>query len=40
VLILVFNGVAERWVNLRLILFKNNIIGNPSDNADMSNEKG
>jgi len=22
--IIIFNGVAERWVNLRFILFKNN----------------
>ena len=32
----------ERWVNLRYILYKNiyTRIDNPSENADMSNEKG
>ena len=30
----------EHWVNLRFILYKNKGIDNPSENADMSNEKG
>jgi hypothetical protein len=39
-LIIIIDGVAERWVNLRFILFKNKKLDNPSENADMSNEKG
>ena len=33
-------GVAERWVNMRCNLIKLTDKDNPSDNADMSNEKG
>jgi len=33
-------GVAERWVNMRSNLIKLIDNDNPSDNADMSNEKG
>ena len=33
-------GVAERWVNMRCNLIKLTDNDNPSDNADMSNEKG
>jgi hypothetical protein len=32
-------GVAEHWINLRFILYKIKKLDNPSDNADMSNEK-
>ena len=32
-------GVAEHWINLRFVLFKNKILDNSSDNADMSSEK-
>jgi hypothetical protein len=33
------DGVVERRVNLGLIVF-NDKLDNPSENADMSNEKG
>jgi hypothetical protein len=32
-------GVAEHWINLRFVLYKIKKLDNPSDNADMSNEK-
>jgi len=32
-------GVAEHWINLRIVLFKIKKLDNPSENADMSNEK-
>jgi len=34
------NGVAERWVNLDILFLIIYIYDNPSENADMSNEKG
>jgi hypothetical protein len=32
-------GVAEHWINLGFILYKNKKLDNSSENADMSNEK-
>jgi hypothetical protein len=31
---------VERWVNLRFFSLKDWLLDSPSDNADMSNEKG
>jgi len=39
-LVIINNGVVERWVNLRFFSLIDQKLDNPSDNADMSNEKG
>ena len=39
-IIILYNGVAERWVNFRFFFKENIWINNSSDNGDMSNEKG
>jgi len=39
VYLLLFYGVVERWVNIRLFFFKEKLDENSSDNGDMSNEK-
>ena len=39
-IVIISNGVVERWGNLRFFSLRDQVLDNPSDNADMSNEKG
>ena len=39
ILLLLYGGVAERWVNIWLFFFKEKYRDNSSENGDMSNKK-